>query len=135
MPAHFHAMSFGEPHNLVGMREVERGAVRPDHPPLHRFFRFEHVEFARQGQGIQALRKQRGRTAVPIETPTMSALSRRFCVSREALKRSNNSRVRNEYTGIGSMGACNQGRRPTVFSQGKSSQGDVMERAGRLLDT
>jgi hypothetical protein len=44
--AHSHAMSFGKLQNTVGLREVEGQAVRTYHPPLHRIFRFDHVELA-----------------------------------------------------------------------------------------
>ncbi len=44
--ANFHPVLSGEIYDPVGLGEVERLRVRPQHFPLHRIFRFQQVELA-----------------------------------------------------------------------------------------
>jgi hypothetical protein len=58
VPANPHTMHLRELDNLVSLREVEGSAIRTDHPPLHRIFRFHHVELTLQGRGVALFRKK-----------------------------------------------------------------------------
>jgi hypothetical protein len=48
VPADLHSVSLREADDFIGLAEVEGSMSAANHPPLHRIFRFDHIEFARQ---------------------------------------------------------------------------------------
>ena len=55
--ADFHIVGPREANNLISLLKIECAFVPPDGPPLHRVFRFDHVELATEGLGIGSLGK------------------------------------------------------------------------------
>ena len=60
VPADLHIVPGGEIDDLIGLREVERLRIGPQHLPFQSVFRLKHVELAGQRCGVGCLRKLRG---------------------------------------------------------------------------